>query len=262
MLLSVCIVTHNNLRTVGDTLRSLACAVKGISAEIFVVDNDSDDGTPEYIACEFKNVRLIKMNRNKGFGSGHNAVLPFLESEYHLILNPDVVLNTGTIHLIVKYMNRHKDVLLLTPEILNFDGTIQLLPQRTLKISYLLAGRFEKNNNFFRRKRAEYTQKEHRCGKTYEIDFASGCFMMIRTEIFRKIHGFDERFFLYFEDADLTRRVKKYGKCVYFPHSSVYHSWARASMKSKKYFAVQVHSMLKYYSKWIFSRQQEKKYSQ
>lgn len=87
-----------------------------------------------------------------------------------------------------------------------------------------------------------------------EIEFATGCFMMVRTELFKKINGFDEIFFMYFEDADLSKRVRQYGKIVFYPDTFVVHLWNRASAKKIKFLFIHISSMIKYFCKWKFSR--------
>ena len=85
-----------------------------------------------------------------------------------------------------------------------------------------------------------------------QIAQATGCFMFIRTELFRQLDGFDKRFFMYFEDIDLSKRVNRVSKVMYYPYVSVYHEWERGGAKNMKLLLIQISSMFKYFLKWIF----------
>ena len=87
-----------------------------------------------------------------------------------------------------------------------------------------------------------------------DIENATGCFMFIRTELFREIGGFDKRYFMYFEDCDLTREVNARSRTVYYPGATVYHEWGRESKKNFRLKLIQINSMLRYYSKWGFAK--------
>ena len=85
-----------------------------------------------------------------------------------------------------------------------------------------------------------------------EIEFCTGCFFVVRTEVFRRMQGFDEGYFMYVEDADITRKAQSYGKVYFTPCTHVYHAWHRSPNKSLKPFVRQISSMLRYWRKWGF----------
>ena len=97
----------------------------------------------------------------------------------------------------------------------------------------------------------EYAMLDEDLSVPCEIENATGCFMMFRTDLFKKIGGFDKRYFMYFEDCDITRTVRKYAKAVFYPEAVVYHVWGRESKKNFKLMLVQISSMLKYFIKWF-----------
>ena len=138
----------------------------------------------------------------------------------------------------------------MSPKVLNKDGTEQYLPKKYPKFKYLIAGKFEEKHSRFEQLRSEYTRKNERINEFIDIDFCTGCFSVLRTNELKKCHGFDERFFLYLEDADLTREMQKFGRTVYNPKIEVCHGWERASGKSFKYFLIHLQSMMKYCYKW------------
>lgn len=243
---SVCIVTYNDESTVLRTIETLFQYTKGVELTVYVSDNGSTDLGFAKIAVEFPQVILLKSEKNLGFGAGNNAVLPYLDSDYHVLVNPDIEIDHDVLTQMADYLDQHEDVGALTPKVLNMDGTVQHLPKRRPKFIYLLSGRLP----FLKKKRDYFTFADREVTQPEEIDFCTGCFLFLRTELFRRVGGFDERYFLYLEDADLTREIQKYAKTVYHPDFTVFHKWHRASGKSVKYLLIHIHSMFKYFWKW------------
>ena len=245
---SVGIVTYNNEDQIGLLLADLRryCG----DARVYVADNHSSDGTVGLIREQFPEVTLLTQEENRGFGAGHNKVLPLLQSDYHVIVNPDIRITSDVIGALAAVLDTHPDVSMITPKILNTDGTEQFLPKRKPRVRYMLAGRLEKFSKRMARLRNEYTMKNEETGKPMEIEFSTGCFSMIRTDVFRKLGGFDERFFMYLEDADLTLRARKFGKALFWPEVSVIHGWERSSAKKLKFLWIHMNSMKKFIKKW------------
>ena len=250
--ISISIVTYNSENEIRGVLESIIKNTKGVDFEIFVIDNDSKDSTVDIIKENYKEVRLLEMDDNNGFGYAHNQVLDMIDSDYHIVMNPDITFSINVIKELAEYMENNKDVAMVTPKILNVDASEQYLPKRKPSFKYLIGGRFEKFGGVFSKWRNEYTMKDSVINEPLEIDFCTGCFMFIRTAVYKEVKGFDDRFFMYFEDADLTRRIKKYGKVMFYPKASVVHKWERANAKSMKFFMIQLGSMFKYFDKWKF----------
>lgn len=244
---SVCIVNHNDKNTILDTIKSLYEYSNGINLKVYVSDNNSTDGSLDLIRQQFPQVIIIENYKNMGFGAGNNAVLNIIDSDYHILVNPDIQISYDVITQMAEYMEKNKDIGILTPTIMNFDNTVQHLPKRKPRFIYLLGGRL----SFLRKYRDEFTMANEDIKEPTSIDFCTGCFMFFRTSIFKKVKGFDERYFLYFEDADITREVQKYAKTIYNPKFYVYHHWHRASGKSVKFLFIHIISMFKYYFKWL-----------
>lgn len=245
-----CIVTHNNIGSIDETIKTLLEHTKGVDFKLTVVDNLSTDGTPEHIRKTYPEVQVIEPKTNKGFGSGHNVVLPELDSVYHCVINPDISIREDVIAKMAAYMQEHPEIGLLSPKICFPDGRVQILGKRNPKIKYLVASRMrneEDPHKFLR----EYAMLDEDLTKPCEIENATGCFMMFRTDLFKKIGGFDERYFMYFEDCDITRTVRKFAKAVFYPEATIYHVWGRESKKNFKLMLVQIASMFKYFTKWL-----------
>ena len=245
---SVCIVNHNDKDTILDTLRTLKEHTKGVELTIYVSDNQSRDGSAEAIEEKFSDVVVLKNEENRGFGAGNNAVLPFVDgnSDYLALVNPDIEIKEDVLTKMTEYLDEHEDVGMLSPKILNMDGTVQHLPKLKPRFIYLLSGRLP----FLKKFRDHFTMADRQVDIPVEVDFCTGCFMFLRTDLFVKLKGFDERYFLYLEDADLTREVQRFQKTVYHPDIEVFHHWHRSSGKSLKFLMIHISSMFKYFWKW------------
>ena len=194
---SLCIVTYNNSAIISDALNSVLNNTTGTELDIFVVDNASTDGTPDIVEKVFPFVRLIRCKDNKGFGGGHNAILNVLDSDFHFILNPDILVKDNIITHICEFMSNNSDIAMLVPKFLYEDGREQFTPKLTPTFRYMLGGRLERFGGIFRKWRKEYTFADKNVNEVTDVGFCSGCFIVIRTDVFQKVGGFDERYFLY-----------------------------------------------------------------
>ena len=238
------VVAYHNRDEILECLKSVKEQTKGVRLSLFVSDNGSDDGTPAAVRAAFPDVTVIENGANLGFGAGHNKVLPLLSSRYHVMINPDITLQEDAVSKMVSYMEDHPEVGLMMPDIRNPDGTRQILPKRDPRWSYMILGKF------FPAVRRAYCRADEAMDAPTEIEFCSGCFMLIRTELFRKLGGFDDRYFLYMEDADLSRQVRKEAKVVFFPGAKVTHAWHHESAKGGKALKLHIESGRKYFAKW------------
>ncbi len=166
--------------------------------------------------------------------------------DYHFIINPDITVSSDVLSDIADFMDENPDISLMMPKILNSDGTEQFLPKRIPTAKYLFLGRLERLFKSLSKVRDEYTRKFDNIDTVTDIDFCSGCFMCIRSEVFKALGGFDERFFMYLEDADLTLRAQKFGRTVIAPQFCVTHLWDRSSAKSIKYLFIHLSSAFKF----------------
>ena len=238
------VVAYHNRDEILECLAGLKDRTKGVDLSLYVVDNGSDDGTPAAVRAAFPDVTVIDNGANLGFGAGHNKVLPLLSSRYHVMVNPDITLEMDTIGAMVSYMEDHPEVGLMMPDIMNPDGTRQILPKHDPSWWYMIAGKFLPSV------RKAYCRGDEPMDEPTEIEFCSGCFMMIRTELFQKLGGFDELYFLYMEDADLSRRVRKEAKVIFYPGAKAVHAWHHDSAKSGKALKLHLESARKYFAKW------------
>lgn len=247
---SVSIVTYNSAGEIAAVLDSLLSHTRGVTLSVCVVDNHSTDDTVALVRERYPQVALMALDDNRGFGAAHNRAIEAATSDYHVILNPDIVFDADVLTALADYLDRHEDAVLATPLILNGDGTPQAVPRVLPRPRYMFAGQLERFGGVFRRWRDEYTRRTETFAVPTEIAFCTGCFMMVRTEALKAVGGFDDRFFMYMEDADLSRRLGAHGRLVLVPSATVTHRWEKASGKSFKFLEIHLRSMRLYFRKW------------
>ena len=246
---SGCIVTYNAKGKVDATIESLLEKTKGVDFTLYVVDNASADGTAEYLKEKYPGVKGIASETNSGFGAGHNKVIPFLQSDYHVVINPDILLKDDAITELVRFAEADREIGLVSPQIRFEDGRLQMLAKRNPTVRYLGNHWIHKGDEP-NKLMTEYCMLDMPEDEPFEITNATGCFMFFRTKVFVDIGGFDERFFMYLEDCDITRRVSEKCKAVFNPGVTVFHLWERESKRNKKLFIIHIISIIKYFLKW------------
>ena len=245
---SACLVLYHQDQSVQRTARCIAESTEPV--ELYIVDNSPEDITVRFVQLECPEATVFPQKKNLGYGKANNLVLNKLHSKYHLILNPDVTFDRTLIRRMVDYMDAHPDIVILSPRVLNPDGTEQFLPRRRPTVRYLLGGPLERFGKPFTTWRTTFTMADQEITAPVDVEFATGCFMMIRTHAFFKMKGFDPRFFLYHEDTDLTLKALQYGHVVYHPDMVITHDWHRGSAHSMKLRLRHVWSTCQYFAKW------------
>lgn len=218
---------------------------------LVIVDNSPTDTLRKY--CVGENIKYVASGVNRGYGSAHNIALKeaiACNVQYHLVVNPDVYFDKGALERLYDFMESHQDVGLVQPRILYPDGKIQhlckLLPTPyDWFIRHFLRFRAisEKHGNYYELRFSGYN-------KTIDVPYLSGCFMFLRVDVLKKVGLFDERFFMYIEDTDLSRRMYEQSRAVFYPEVEVYHGFGRASRKKIKSFKDIVVSAIRYFNKW------------
>lgn len=222
-----------------------------LNIRLYLVDNSSNDDLKEFARLDDR-IEYIYNNANLGYGAAHNiAIRKSIEDgvPFHLVLNPDVYFAKGTLEALYEYCLSQPDVGLVMPKITNTDGSIQYLCKLLPTPLDLIGRRFlpekiiQKRNEHFELKFSGYN-------KIMEVPFLSGSFMFMRVGVLKKVGLFDERYFMYAEDIDLSRRINKASKTIFYPHVSVVHEHAKESYKSIKMLSIHIRSSIKYFNKW------------
>lgn len=249
---SVSIVTFNNAEILESRLRALLPIFKSNQiSNVYIIDNCSTDKTKS-ILKEFAKfeplLNLIFLDVNSGFGFGHNQAIKKTDSQYHVVMNLDVTpVQNEIFDSMGRYMEIHRDVDLLSPLVLFPDNSIQRLTRNEPTV-FDLAIRFL-GPNWFEKRQRKFTHWDDGYDREQIIKNATGCFMFLRTSTLKHIGGFDERYFLYMEDTDLTKSINEEGKALFSPEFKIMHEWQRGnhSIVGAKLMII---SMIKYFNKW------------
>ena len=145
-------------------------------------------------------------------------------------------------------MDNNRDVGMCIPNIVDEKGERLQVYRKELTVYDMFIRMFCKH--LFPKRIAEHTLQNKNYEKPFQVPFGQGSFLVIRTDLFKKLEGFDDRFFMYLEDADLCKRVNQISKLMYYPGASVIHKWEQGSHRSKKLFKYHIQSMRKYFQKW------------
>lgn len=271
--LSVSVVTFApDVAVVEDTLRSLALSLEHAfgggdlgTVQVNLVDNGPGEHVApvlsELMAKHFKppvQTALLTGHGNVGYGRGHNLALLAGSAEYHMVLNPDVVLAPDAIHEALAYMNVHPDVVMLAPEARDMSGNRLFLCKRYPSVTDLLLRSFAPGSvkRLFRARLDHYEMRDlPRALPSVGIPILSGSFMFCRRVPIAAIGGFSEAFFLYFEDFDLSLRSAKQGALAYVPSVRIVHRGGNAARKGLKHIVLFMRSALTFFNrhgwKWV-----------
>jgi GT2 family glycosyltransferase len=241
--------------------RLLSDLEEGGASELYIIDNTPgppDEHTADAVtkwvesfAARGTSLVLRYPGTNLGYGGGHNlAIEPSTRKyKYHLICNPDITLGEDTLEVLYDFMEGNPDVGLCMPKLVGPDGETHFCCRRSpVALDYLSQLILPRTWGKRRRDSLELRARDY--DQSMEVACLSGCFMFFRSDVLRRLGGFDERFFLYFEDLDLSARARNLGKNVYWPYTWVVHerqSGHRTSWRLKARFAA---SACRYFAKW------------
>lgn len=224
--LSIIILNYNVKDYTEQCILSLEKATQGLSAEIFVVDNASEDGSVPYLQARFPYVRFIANQENVGFARGNNLALGEAQGRYLLILNPDTIVEEDAIKNMIGYLEEHPQVGAVGPKILDRFGRFDHASRRGFPTPWASFTRLSGLSRLFPKSRllAQYELSFLDPDQPAPIDALSGACMMVRKEVFQTVGGFDEDYFMYGEDIDWSYRIKQAGWQVhYVPYARIIH---------------------------------------
>jgi len=251
-MISVIIVNYHCYKlTVRATESVLA---QDLNTQIIVVDNSTDLSESQALQTNLSpEVKCIVSAENIGFGRGHNLSILPSSAKYHLILNPDVVLDPDCLIEGITYLEKNNNVCAVTPFSTDGKGNVQYLAKRYPTVIDLflrgLAPRIIKS--YFQDRLNNYESRDIVNQNTIAmVDLISGCFMLCRTDYLKKIGGFDERYFLYFEDFALSMELQKFGVLHYLPSMKIIHYGGDTAQKGLKHIIMFVSSSSKFFNQY------------
>ncbi|MBL7888562.1 MAG: glycosyltransferase [Bacteroidia bacterium] len=264
MKLSVIIVNYNVQHFLEQCLHSVRKAAKNVSTEIFVVDNNSVDGSVEMVKAKFPEVVLIENKKNTGFSYANNQAIRVSKGEYVLLLNPDTVVEEDTFEKVVAFMDAHPDAGGLGVKML--DGKGNFLPESkrglpTPSVAFYkifgLSKLFPKSKTFGKY-HLGFLDKD----KTHEVEILSGAFMLMRKAALDKVGLLDQTFFMYGEDIDLSYRIILGGyKNYYFPETRIIHYKGESTKKSSVNYVFVFYRAMVIFAEKHFSQNNAKLFS-
>lgn len=247
-MLSISIVTYH---TDDDELRRCLDSIPRDGVDcIYVVDNSRSKST-EDLCRQSGRVSYIASD-NVGYGAAHNIALRQSMAggtDYHLVLNPDITFNPSELKLLTDYMDSHPNVGAVQPKIVNPDGTLQMSVRMIPTPMDLIVRRFLPRS-WFKKRRARYLLQHLDHDKPFDAPYHQGSFMLLRVAALRDVGIFDERFFMYPEDIDLSRRIHRKYPTMYVPLMTVVHDHRAASYHSVKMLRIHMVNMIRYFNKW------------
>ncbi len=253
MKLSIVIVSYNVGNYLKNCLNSINKTASPLNPEIIVVDNNSTDDSHKILQTNFPELKVIKNTTNYGFAKGANIGMRQAQGEFILLLNPDTLVLECAVTSMLEYMQSHPEIGIMGPQLQDADGSLQhscrSFPTWSVYFSnrQSLLNRFSPNNKWS--KKYLLKQIDHR--KIQEVDWITGCGLLLRKKMLEELDYLDEDFFMYIEDVDLAQRAKgKNWKVVYFPPARLIHYQSRSVIQNRGGMLVEHHrSMYHYYLK-------------
>ncbi|MEX0619734.1 MAG: glycosyltransferase family 2 protein [Pseudohongiellaceae bacterium] len=250
-----------SLDSLAGSLRQLKAGYPGSRAQVSLIDNNEGESlwpesmvpAREALSRIGSTLQLIHGHGNVGYGRGHNLAIRRATSQYHLILNPDVVMEESCLRSGIDYLEANPGVAMVSPFAQSRDGSRQYLCKRHPSVLDFLVRGFLPAV-FHRPFKGGLSRYEmHELGEevaTTGIPIISGCFMLCRTANLQELGGFDDNYFMYFEDFDLSLRMGKTGAIAYVPAMRIRHLGGNSAKKGFRHIAMFVRSGFRYFNTW------------
>jgi O-antigen biosynthesis protein len=235
MKLSLIIVSYNVRNLLENCLDAAVRAMSGLESEIFVVDNNSEDGSAEMVSEKFPHVRLIYNDKNLGFSKANNQALVFAKGEYILFLNPDTLVGEETFRVCIDFMDSHPDAGAVGVKMTDGRGNYLSESKRSVPVPLVAFYKLMGLTTLFPRSKrfGRYYLRHLDHNKTHEIEVLTGAFFFARKQALDKTGWFDEDFFMYGEDIDLSCRLRENNYSIwYHPETTIVHFKGESTRRS------------------------------
>ena len=246
--LSVSIVSYHNFEDIKMLLESIKEKTSpDLSRKIYIVDNADEQDKFRELEELYPEVEYIHTGENLGFGKGHNLVMDRVDSEYHAIVNPDVLLHDDAFSTLIDFAKK-TDSGMTVPKLVTPDGKRLAAYRRDPNLLDMVCRIWFRSA--FPKRVATHELSDQDYSKPFQVPFAQGSFLVCKTDLLKQLGGFDDEFFMYLEDADLCRRMNEISKVMYCPYTTVEHRWEKGSHKNFRLFKIHIQSWIKYFRKW------------
>ena len=251
--LAISLVTYN---TSLDDLKKLLDSVSSTTLiyDFYVIDNSPTDDLKSFFQ-NYDKVIYRHTGENLGYGGGHNKAMEETSKEgyeYHLVVNPDVFFDSKALETAYNFMQQNPEVGHLGPKIFWPNNEMQYICRRQPRPYDLFCRRFLPRS-LVKKRLDRYEMRETSYDKVIDVGFLPGSFMFMRTSALREVGLFDDRFFMYMEDVDLTRRISEKYRTVFHPDVVIFHERATAHRRNKKLLFIFIQSVFRFYNKhgWL-----------
>lgn len=234
-----------------ELLRCLESLLRDGVERVYICDNSPDDSLRDIVSVS-ERITYMHNSSNLGYGRAHNAAIRMSLKEnaaYHLVINSDVYFEPGVMEELAGVMEEDAGVVQITPNVIYPDGRVQFACRLLPTPADLILRRFFPVFLSDRRD-CRYLLKFFDRSRSADVPYHMGCFMFFRCSAFEKAGLFDERFFMYPEDIDMTRRMHRVGKTLFWPGATVVHAHRAESYRNLKMLRVHVVNMIRYFNKW------------
>lgn len=245
------LVLYKNEKVDVENICRLICGE--IIHKLYVIDNSPSDELGTSISVISDKIVYLFNGTNLGYGAAHNiGIKKAIEEkvDYHVVINPDISFSKGIFKSLAMYMGENHNCGLVMPKVVYPNGDIQYLCKLLPTPWDLFGRRFLPLKKYNRNTNYKYELIFSGYDKIMWVPSLSGCFMFMRVDVLRKIGGFDERFFMYAEDLDLSRRIGTISDTIFNPNIIVMHGYDKGSYKSWKLLRFHIFSVFKYFNKW------------
>ena len=244
------VLYHTEVIEITKTIRSILSSIKNLT--LYLIDNSQNDDLKVLRELDSR-INYFHNPSNPGFGAAHNIAIQKAMQvgiKYHFIVNPDIYFEDNVILPMIEYMQKDQSIGMMMPKILNLDGTAQNLPKLLPSPLSILLRKVKKPTFIYQKFINFYELRQVAEDSIYNAPILSGCFTLLNLDAVKKVGMYDDSFFMYFEDWDLSRRMHNKYKTIYYPLVSVYHGYESGANKSLKLFLIFIQSAFNYFNKW------------
>ena len=258
-MLNISIVLyHPDWKQVNELTRSLL-AYPHVH-RIYWIDNSPNPQSP-IASSPHRLITYLPNPKNIGYGAAHNIAIResiYDDIPFHLVINPDIIIAPDTLEILMNFIQQHPQVGCVSPKVIYPNGELQYLC-KLLPTPLDVFGRRFLPKAWMKKRNERYELRQSGYNQPMNIPYLSGCFMLLRTSALQKVKLFDERFFMYPEDVDLTRRLHQQYLTIFYPQTTIVHNHAKQSYHSIRMLWIHATNMCKYFNKWGWFCDQERK---